>query len=181
MLCMALDCSFEHLAYMLYLLFQIIWSFCIVIGKMVMVIALNSKATKACSCDFDVMVRIVVSKTIEAQCEKRAIVFYEAWVSSDHEDQKWILAKCLRCHMCEINRVMNCHPGRFTEVLYGGLQPKFRSLQQARRCVQSASRGEEAPCTCQLSEASDGSSNRSWEGAVSLSAANTQLKLHSEL
>lgn len=85
---MALNCPLEHLAYMLYLLFQVIRSLRIVIGKMLMAMVLHSKATKACSSDFDVKIWKVGAKAIKAQCQKRAIVFYEAWVSSDEEDQK---------------------------------------------------------------------------------------------
>jgi hypothetical protein len=68
MSCMALNCSFEHTAYMLYLLFQIIWSFRIVIGRVLVVNILDFKATKARSCDFDVTARITGSKATEAQC-----------------------------------------------------------------------------------------------------------------
>jgi hypothetical protein len=68
MSCVTLNCSFEHSAYMLYLLFQIIWSFRIVIGRILVIVISDSKATKARSCDFDVTVRIVGSKAIEAEC-----------------------------------------------------------------------------------------------------------------
>jgi hypothetical protein len=68
MSCMALNCSFEHLAYMLYLLFQIIWPFRILIDRLLVIFILDSKAAKARSCDFDLMVRIIGSKAVEAQC-----------------------------------------------------------------------------------------------------------------
>lgn len=42
------------------------------------------------------------------------------------------------------------------------------------------SRGEEAPCTCQLSEASDGSSNRRCESTFDLFTVNTEQKRCSE-
>lgn len=85
---MAFNCPFEHLAYVLYLLFQIIWSFCVVTGSMLIFIVLQSESTKTRSCDFDVTVWIVGSKAVEAQREESAIVFYEAWISSDEEDQQ---------------------------------------------------------------------------------------------
>jgi hypothetical protein len=53
---MTLDRPLEHTAYVLYLLFQIIGSFRIVIGRTVMVMILDSKATKTCSGDCDVMI-----------------------------------------------------------------------------------------------------------------------------
>ena len=86
--CVAFDCPFKHLADVLYLLFRVIRSFRVVIGKMPMAIILNSKATKARSCHFDVMGWIVGAEAIEAHCQERAIVFYKTWVSSDEEDKK---------------------------------------------------------------------------------------------
>jgi hypothetical protein len=88
MSCMALNCPFEHTAYVLYLLFQIIWPFRIVTGRTVMIMILDSKATKTCPCDCDVMIWIAGAKAFEAQCQKCAVVLYEARVSSYEEDQK---------------------------------------------------------------------------------------------
>jgi hypothetical protein len=88
MSCMALNCPLEHTAYVLYLLFQIIWSFRIITCRTVIVMILDSKATKTCPCDCDMMISIAGAKTIEAQCQKCAVVLYEARVSDDEEDQK---------------------------------------------------------------------------------------------
>ena len=83
-----LNRSFERLAYVLYLLLQIIWSLGIVVGSMLTSVILNSKTTKACSYDFDVMIRVVGTKAVEAQGHERAVVFNKARVSSNHEDQQ---------------------------------------------------------------------------------------------
>jgi hypothetical protein len=53
---MALNCPFEHPAYMLYLLFQVIRSFRVVTSSEVMPMVLNSKATKTRSCNFDMKI-----------------------------------------------------------------------------------------------------------------------------
>jgi hypothetical protein len=88
MSCMAFNCPLEHTAYVLDLLFQIIWSFRMITCRTVMVMILDSKAAKTCPCDCDVMIRIAGAKTIEAQCQECAVVFYEARVPSYEEDQK---------------------------------------------------------------------------------------------
>lgn len=117
---MALYFPFEHLAYMLDLLFQVIRSFRLVVSMMLMVVVLGPETAKACSCNFDVMIWIGGAKAVEAQCQKRAIVFYEAWISGDEEDQQ-ITRNTLCRNMREINRVPDCHlqrlsscPGWFT-------------------------------------------------------------------
>jgi hypothetical protein len=85
---MALNCPLEHTAYVFYLLFEVIWSFRVITGRTVMVMILDPETTKARSSDFDVMVWIAGAKAIEAQCQKCAVVLYEAWISSNEEDQK---------------------------------------------------------------------------------------------
>lgn len=65
---MALNLPFEHLAYMLDLLLQVIRSFRLVAGMVLMVIVLHPETTKACCCNFDVMSWIVGAKAVEAQC-----------------------------------------------------------------------------------------------------------------
>ena len=86
--CMTLNCSLEHLAYVFYLLFQIIRSLSVIVDRMLMFAVLNSETSKACSSDLNVMIRVLGTKAIEAQCQKRAVVFNEARVSGNKEDKQ---------------------------------------------------------------------------------------------
>lgn len=88
MCCMTLNCSLEHLAYVFYLLFQIIWSLSVIVDSMLMFVVSNSETSKTCSCNFDVVTRVLGTKAIEAQCQECAVVFNEARVSGNEEDQQ---------------------------------------------------------------------------------------------
>lgn len=100
---MTLDRSLEHLAYVFYLLFQIIRSLSIVIDSILMFVVLHSEASKACPGDFDVMIRVLGAKAIKAQCQERAVVIDEARISGNEEDQQRFMSRTTRGDLSELN------------------------------------------------------------------------------